>query len=42
MLDLQNWPEDVPLWRAPDRENAEGMIEQQRLFARGYELSSHR
>jgi hypothetical protein len=42
MLDLLNWPEDVPLWRAPDRENAEGMIEQQRLFARGYELSSHR
>ncbi|MDD5200259.1 MAG: hypothetical protein PHC88_10715 [Terrimicrobiaceae bacterium] len=41
MLDLQHWPADE-LWRSPARESAEGMIEQQRIFLRAHELSTHR
>ena len=41
MLDLQHWPADE-LWRAPEREWAEGMVEQQRILMKGHELSAHR
>lgn len=41
MLDLQHWPTD-DLWRSPERESAEGMIEQQRMFLRLHELSADR
>jgi hypothetical protein len=42
MLDLQEWPREVPLWRDPEREFSSGLVEQQRIFMKAPEHVAHR